>query len=205
MAFREVQFPACLSFGAMGGPAFSTEIVTVMSGHERRNANWSEMRHSWDVAQAVQTEDDHKLIRAFFLSVGGRKDGFRFRDPFDHVVAAGEGVVDGLTSMTFQLQKRYVSDDVTTLRDIVKPVAAGFALFDGVTPLVLTTDYTLSTVTGIVTTTAPRTAGNLTWGGEFDTPARFDVDQLRGTIQSKNASGLLIAWDSIPIVELRLP
>ena len=63
---------------------------------------------------------------------------------------------------------------------------------------------TLNTATGIVTTTAPRTAGNLTWLGEFDTPARFDVDQLRGTIQSKNASGFLIAWDGIPVVELRL-
>ena len=39
MAFREIQFPTKISFGAIGGPGFSTDVVTVRSGREKRNAN----------------------------------------------------------------------------------------------------------------------------------------------------------------------
>lgn len=205
MAFREVQFPRCIRFGVIGGPGFSTDVVTVLSGQEKRNANWSKMRHAWECAYAVKSQTDFEAVRAFFLSVQGRKDGFRFRDWADYTVSEAQGVVAGLTSTTFQLRKQYVSGDVTTLRDIQKPIAQGLVLRDLGTPLVLTTDYTLDATTGIVTTTAPRTAGNLTWSGEFDVPARFDVDELRATIVNRNTeSGLLLEWTSVPIVEIRL-
>lgn len=204
MAFREVQFPTKISFGAIGGPGFNTDVVTVRSGHEKRNANWSEMRHAWEVSQALKTEPDFKAIRAFFLSVRGRHVGFRFKDWADYLATISEGVVEGIDTTHFQLQKQYVSSDVTTLREITKPIASGFVLKASGVTLTLTSDYTLSTTTGIVTTTAPRTASTLTWSGSFDVPARFNVDELRASIVNRKPNGdLLLAWDSIPILETR--
>jgi uncharacterized protein (TIGR02217 family) len=205
MAFRERLFPKGVSFGAIGGPGFNTGVITLRSGRERRNANWSEMRHSWEVSQAVKTEEQFKAVRAFFLSVGGQRDGFLFMDWADYKVAITEGVVEGIDGTHFQLQKQYVSFDITTLREINKPVAAKFSLRNSGIPLVLTSDYTLDATTGIVTTMTTRTAANLTWSGEFYVPARFGTDDLKTTIINRNPSnGLLMAWDSVPIVELRL-
>jgi uncharacterized protein (TIGR02217 family) len=202
MAFREVQFPPRISYGAIGGPGWSTDVVTVRSGHENRNANWADMRHRWEVAQAVKTEAQFEEVRAFFLSVRGRKDGFRFKDWADHRVAPADGVVQALTDTTFQLQKAYPSADVWTLRDIRKPVASGFVLRDEGVALVAGVDYTLDTTTGVVTTATERDAETLSWSGTFDVPARFDTDELRAEIISANSSGYLLTWQSIPILEI---
>ncbi|MEM7270533.1 MAG: DUF2460 domain-containing protein, partial [Pseudomonadota bacterium] len=38
MSFHEVLFPAALSFGSSGGPERRTEVITLASGFEERNA-----------------------------------------------------------------------------------------------------------------------------------------------------------------------
>lgn len=208
MAFIETpRFPERIAYGAMGGPEFDTTVVRAASGREARNQNWAYPRHAWDVSQGLNSQADFETLRAFFLAVGkGKKNGFRFKDWADFSAAhsgAGAGVVSGITSTTFQLVKRYTSGAQTLDRIIRKPVAAGFELKDSGTTLTLTTDYTLNATTGVVTTTAPRTAGNLTWAGDFDVPMRFDTDALRARIVSRNpATGLLHEWGEIPIVEL---
>jgi uncharacterized protein (TIGR02217 family) len=207
MAFKESPpFPDRIAFGAVGGPAFNTSVLTVSSGEEARNQNWSESRQEYDVSSGVKTEADYKAIDAFFRSVRGKAIGFRFKDWLDFSVAIDEGIVAGLTTTTFQLQKQYESGSDVSPRVIKKPIAAGFVLKDSGTTLTLVTHYTLDTTTGIVTTTAPRTAADLTWSGEFDVPVRFDVDKLQGQILSKNPSdGFLVSWDSIPLLELKNP
>lgn len=204
MAFKESPvFPERIAYGAQGGPAFSTDVVTVSAGNERRNQNWSESRQEYDVSQGVKTHADFRLIDAFFRAVGGRRDGFRFKDWTDYQASISEGVVDGITTTTFQLVKKYVSGGDTVRREIRKPRATQFILKDGATTLTLTTHYTLDTTTGIVTTTSPRTAANLTWSGLFDVPVRFDVDKLVGQVVNRNqAEGYLIAWEAIPLVEV---
>jgi len=204
MAFKESpRFPERIAFGVTGGPAFSTSIVTVTSGEESRNQNWADSRQEYDVSTGVKTEADFRVIGAFFRAVKGRKDGFRFKDFADFQATITEGVVEGITGTTFQLQKKYVSGSDVTLRDIKKPIA-GIVLKNSGTTLNTPSDYTLNTATGIVTTTVSRTAANLTWSGEFDVPVRFDVDKLVGQIVSKNQhDGLLISWDSIPLIEIR--
>lgn len=201
------RFPERIAYGAMGGPGFNTTVVTSASGREARNQNWQYPRHAWDVSQGLNSQADFDTLRAFFLAVGkGKRNGWRFKDWADFQAAhsgAGAGVVSGITSTTFQLVKRYTSGAQTQDRIITKPIAAGFELKDGGVTLTLTTDYTLNTTTGVVTTTAPRTAANLTWAGEFDVPMRFDVDELRARIVSRNAAtGLIYEWGEIPIVEL---
>lgn len=205
MAFKESPtFPERIAFGAAGGPAFNTDVVTVSSGTERRNENWLESRQEYDVSQGVKTEGEFKAITAFFRAVKGRKIGFRFKDWTDHEAALTEGSVDGLSSTSFQLVKKYVSGSDTTRREIRKPRAAGFVLKDAGVTMVSPGDYSLETTTGVVTTTVPRTAVNLAWSGEFDVPVRFDVDKLSASVVNRNqTTGLLLSWDAIPLVEVR--
>lgn len=67
--------------------------------------------------------------------------------------------------------------------------------------------FTLATDTAAKTITLgsgvgykyPQASDVLTWSGEFDIPARFDTDQLKGEIIDSGIYG----WDSIPIVEVR--
>jgi len=208
MAFIESpRFPERIAYGALGGPVFSTTVVAAASGREARNQNWQYPRHEWDVSQGLNSQADFQTLRAFFLAVGkGRRNGWRFKDWADYTAAhsgAEAGVVSGLTSTTFQLVKRYTSGAQTQDRLITKPVAAGFELKDSGSTLTLTTDYTLDATTGIVTTAIGRTAANLTWSGEFDVPMRFDSDELRARIASRNPSaGLIHEWDAINIVEI---
>jgi uncharacterized protein (TIGR02217 family) len=206
MAFIESpRFPENISYGAVGGPEFKTEISVAISGREERNGAWAYPRHSWDVSQGINGAADYAALRAFFLIARGRQNSWRFKDWTDFQAAHtgnGKGVALGLTTTTFQLVKRYTSGSLTQDRLIRKPIAAGFELKDTGVTLTLTTDYTLDATTGIVTTTVPRTAANLTWSGEFDTPMRFDTDKLDGRVVSRNGQdGLLTEWSAIPIVE----
>jgi len=203
MAFKESpRFPESISFGAQGGPAFLTDVVTLTSGSEQRNEEWLSSRQEYDVSTGVKTEAQFKIFDAFFRVVGGRRDGFRFKDWADYKVATGEGVAELVSGNTFQLQKKYTSGADITLRDIRKPVGA-IVLKDGATTLNAPGDYTLDATTGQVTTTAPHSASNLNWTGQFDVPVRFDVDKLQAAIQNKNQiEGFLIVWDAIPLIEL---
>ncbi len=44
MIFHEVQFPPDIAYGASGGPEYLTSVVSMASGYEQRNANWSAAR-----------------------------------------------------------------------------------------------------------------------------------------------------------------
>lgn len=208
MAFYETpRFPARISFGVTGGPGFYTQIAESVAAFEQRNGARIYPRHKWDLSSVPSQLGDWEVIRAFFMTVRGRLHGFRFKDWADFECSHSGvdiGVVSGLTSTTFQLVKRYVSGSQYLDRPITKPLASPFELKDSGVTLALSADYTLDTTTGVVTTTIPRTAANLTWAGEFDVPVRFDTDDLRPTIVARNGQGLVTDWAGIPIKEIRV-
>lgn len=125
--FHEVSFPIHLALGAVGGPERRTEIVTLASGTEVRNAKWSRSRRRWDVGSAITRLADVQALLNFFEARQGRLYGFRFRDPLDHssalpgltlspsdqVIATGDGA-----ATDFQLVKDYGG----VVRDIRKPI-----------------------------------------------------------------------------------
>lgn len=53
----------------------------------------------------------------------------------------------------------------------------------------------------------PASGDVLTWRGQFDVPVRFDIDQMKKQIMDRNGPNgdLLVNWDSIPIIEVRVP
>src|SRR4051812_21513312 len=50
--FHEVRFPLDISLGSRGGPRRRTDIVTLASGREQRNARWAHSLRRYDAGLA---------------------------------------------------------------------------------------------------------------------------------------------------------
>jgi uncharacterized protein (TIGR02217 family) len=208
MSFLEQRLPDDQSYGASGGPSFSTDIVATASGHEHRNANWSQARGAYDIGYTRNQTQLDALI-AFFRACHGRAYGFRYKDHTDYRVLLADGrigsaVGDG-TPGPHQLRKRYTSGSSTTDRDIRKPAGAP-AIYRGGVLQTITTHYTLNTTTGMVTWvgSAPTPGESLTWSGEFDVPVRFDADEIRATMLESGAANRMYTVASLGLVEIKV-
>jgi len=138
MAFNETaSLPDCIALGAAGGPMFSTDVIVVRAGFESRNANWSQSRRKYDISTGVKTKSDFQSVADLFHAVGGRLDGFRFKDwaDFEVTIANGalvgslNGVLYGTAGLgsglaTLRLAKLYTSGSSTHVREITKPITA---------------------------------------------------------------------------------
>ncbi len=205
--FHEVSFPLAIAFHSTGGPGRKTEIVTLGSGHEERNAVWAASRRRYDVGSGVRTLDDLSAVIAFFEARAGQLYGFRFKDfsdckscapaatpaATDQALGTGDG-----TTRVFQLRKAYADTAASYVRDIVKPVAGSVLVAVNGTP---TSAFTVDTATGLVTfDAAPADGAVLTAGFLFDTPVRFDADTLSVNLASFAAGEMT----SIPLAEILL-
>lgn len=190
MAFIETQFPTDISYGATGGAGFQTDVITVNSGFEQRNATWADARCVFDVSHGVKTQTQLNTLIAFFRVMKGKANGFRFKDWSDFNVTTGQGIFTQIDSTHFQMWRRYTTAGNNSDRQITKPVSGTVAVTGGVNPSV---NYT----TGIVTVDSGTPTS---WTGEFDVPCRFDVDQMKVSIEHYNA----FTWGQIPVVEIRV-
>jgi uncharacterized protein (TIGR02217 family) len=198
MAFLDIRFPVNIAYGAVGGPGYSTDVVTLNSGFENRNQNWSVARCMYDAAKGCKTDQDRIDLIKFFRVAKGKMHSFRWRDFSDYEVLTGEGTLTALGGGTFQLVKQYTNAAGTENRTITLPVNA--VVKQGSTTLVLNTHYTLSLTTGVLTIIGSPTPAPDSWTGEFDVPARFDTDQLRLVIEDLE----YFKSQNIPIVEVRV-
>lgn len=212
MNFHEVRFPTEISLGATGGPERRTDVVTLGSGYEERNARWADSRRTYNAGYGIRSLDDLHAVIAFFEERRGQLYGFRWRDPLDRSSASPEsattaldqviGTGDGATA-AFQLTKTYGSAHAPWSREIRKPVAGTITIaVDGIA-LAIGSDFDVDTTTGLITfepASIPAAATTITAGFEFDVPVRFGTDKL-----DVNLSGFKHgAIPSIPIVEVRL-
>ena len=199
MSFEEVQFPTDISYGATGGPMFLTDVVTTVSGHEQRNAKWSQSRAKYNVASGIKTEAQWQALISFFRARQGKAVGFRFKDWSDYKAESVQIGVGDDTTTDFQLVKIYTSGAVAVSRDITKPVAGTVDIY--VDSVLQTSGVSVDTTTGIVTfTTAPAGAEVITADFEFDVPVRFDTDEMAVSMDSFDAGN----WSSIPLIEVRI-
>lgn len=201
MNFHEIRFPTAIAFRSSGGPERRTEIVTLGSGFEERNAVWANSRRRYDVGSGIRTLDELTDTIAFFEARRGRLFGFRFQDVTDcrsaPVVSPADqplGTGDGATT-AFQLVKVYASGPASWTRTIAKPVAGTVR----VAVAAAERPFAVDTTTGIVTFASPPPLGAaITAGFAFDTPVRFDTDRLAIDLASFEAGEV----PSIPIVEV---
>ena len=192
MSFLETPtFPDDVTFEFQGGPTFSTDIVVNAGGYESRNQNWSQARRKWTASHPPKNKADTDTLIAFFSAMVGRANGFRFKDWSDYSATASEGVFVLLTSTTFQMYKSYTTGALTHSRKITKP-KSGIVVTGG-------TGASVDTTTGIVTVSSGTPTA---WAGEFDTPARFDSDEMR--MQAVSAKPPMYMWGDISITEIRL-
>lgn len=209
-SFHEVRFPTDIALGAIGGPSRRTEIVTLGSGQEQRNARWSASRRKYNAGYGVKTLDDLSEVLSFFEERRGKLFGFRYRDPMDYksarpkneitntdqIIGAGNG-----TKTSFQLIKNYGEGASAWQRKIDKPVVESMLLsIDGVGQ-VEGVDFECDNATGVIEFSNPPINDALVKAGfEFDVPVRFDTDEVLVNLTTFLAGDIA----SIPLVELTL-
>jgi uncharacterized protein (TIGR02217 family) len=202
-AFHDVRFPLSIGLAARGGPERRTEIVTLASGREERNTPWANSRRRWDAAPGVRSLDDVARLTAFFEARRGALHAFRFVDPVDHkscnpsaeptptdqAIATGDG-----TETRFALIKSYGDSANSWARRIHHPVADSVLVaVDGVVA-----GFTLEADGIIALDVAPAVGASVSAGFRFDTPVRFETDQLEVGADGSGAGQIA----SVPLIEV---
>lgn len=207
MAFHAVRFPLDVALGAQGGPQRLTDVVTLASGHEERNARWARSRRRYNAGYGVKSKADMMAVLAFFEERRGRFHSFLWRDGLDHSSRNDGGAPqptdqrigtgDGETAR-FYITKRYGASFDPYVRPITKPVAASVRVaVDGVE--LEAADVAVDALTGRVTlATAPVGGAAVTAGFVFDVPVRFDTDRLDVELSGFDAAVV----PNIPVIEV---
>ena len=203
--FIDARFPTAISYGSSGGPQYQTSVITMRSGQEKRNINWSYPRHIYDAAVGVASQSDIEDLIAFFHVVQGRAHSFRWKDWADYKscktsetpAATDQTLGTGdLSEKDFQLVKNYTFGGYQFSRTIGLPVSGTVvAAVAGVT----TTAFSVDTSTGIITfDTAPGIGQAVTAGFEFDVHCRMDTDELSTSLDEYQVGSA-----SVPVIELK--
>lgn len=202
MSFHEVRFPTSVSYGASGGPRFSTTVQILNSGHEQRNINWAQARRDYEVDLSPSRGPEWTAILNFFHARRGRAYGFRLKDFADYQmnnqpIGSGNGI-----QTAFQIFKRYVDDDLPSApydRKLSKIVAGTVAL--SLSGVEQPSGWSVEEATGLVTfDVAPALSVEIEVACEFDVPVRFDTDVLQAIIPGPDVHH----WQQIKLVEIRV-
>lgn len=192
--YLDAYIEQCPGYGWQGGPAFQTTIVTMRNGRERRNAEWSNARHSFTMPFNNINQQGYIGIKQMHLSCLGRLRAFKFVDALDHdatgeVFGQGNGV-----QTTFQLRKVSVIDGVSYIRNTYVIEPGGVFRVNG-TPAAHTIDLDRGLVTFSV---APANLSTLSGTWEFGLWVRFDQDDLPFSIDNLNAINGSVSLIEVP-------
>lgn len=204
MTFLESpRFPDNIAFGATVGPTYQTVVSTVYSGREQRQIAWTQARIQFQIGRRVMNAADTAAVDAFFRAVKGQGYGFRIKDWTDFTDGGVGTLVPTSTAGVYQMAKVYTTGSLSESRLIQKPVVGAVQIFEA--GALLTTGVSIDSTTGLVTL-APTPTGSLSWVGQFDVPVRFAIDQMQKQIMDRNGptGDLLVNWDSVPIIEIRV-
>lgn len=209
MAFHDVLFPDNIGRGARGGPRRRTQVVSLYSGREERNASWAASRREYDVSFGIRSNDQLQQVVAFFEARIGKLYSFRFKDWSDYksgtpsrAIDAEDQVLgtgDGSTT-EFQLRKLYGTESMGYWRTIEKPVKGDHKVRVALDAAEQFSGWSVDYATGIVTfDTAPASGVVVSSGFEFDVPCRFDTDAIDVTLDIERNGSI----SSIPLIEVR--
>lgn len=210
MSFHEIQFPASISFGSVGGPERRTDIVSLSSGFEERNTPWAHSRRHYDAGIGMRSLDDIATLISFFEARHGQIYGFRWKDWSDYksclpsktidyedqVLGTGDGV-----TRNWSLVKTYSSGGQSYQRPIVKPVEGSIRVGIQGEQQFEQVHFIADHSTGVLQFEMPPAKGlQITAGYEFDVPVRFDTDRIQTSVASFKAGDV----PNIPIIEVRI-
>lgn len=213
VSFHSVRLPEDVEKGAQGGPMFHTSILTLSSGFEKRNADWSRTRATYDIAYGIQDKENAHAVLEFFYARYGRLYGFRFKDWGDYELGKlttqggftetpqSIGVGDAVTT-AYQIYKRYSSGGFNFDRKITRPVSGTWNVYVEGVLQTETTHYTINYDTGIITFLTPpgvKATGTLTTTGQ---PSNGETITLNGkvytfqTVLTNSNGNVLIGVDT---------
>ena len=129
--FLNIRLPDDISYGAVGGPEFSTNITILNNGCEHRNINWDYPRHLYNISYDVLNKSMIKSLLDFFLIAQGKAHSFRFRDWLDYEAKSELITQSSINNdkKTFQINKTYKINDLTFTRKITKLVNGSIKIF----------------------------------------------------------------------------
>lgn len=184
----EAQFPTAISRGAVTVNDWNTQIHVLPNGNQTRIARQSQTLGRWSIDVELANKTEHKALRNFKLAVKGAAIAFRFKDWTDYESDGQQNcspaVGNGVTT-AFQLQKTYEAPAGGTsyVRTVTKPVASSIEIYKAGVLQTLTTDYTVSSSTGVVIfVVAPGIGESVKAVFEFDKPAHFVNDENQEVI-----------------------
>lgn len=184
-SYLDAYLQPCPGYGWQGGPSFSTQIVTMANGRERRNANWANAHHQYQAPFQNITKEAYRQIKQMHLVCRGRLKCFKFRDELDYQAVNQQFGVGNGVATKFQLSTLSAIDGVTYERDT-------YVISSDLTPTILVNGspatHTIDADRGTVTfSVAPANASVLTGTWNFDVWVRFDQDALAFSIDNLNA------------------
>lgn len=179
---EEELLSVCPAYTFQGGPSFSTRLVQLANGREKRNINWSRGRQVFKAPFQNVDQASVDIIRTAFYACRGMAYGFLFKDWTDFQADHAAMGVAPASNIPVQLIKPYVTPGSEGYnRTIQKPIAEGLTVYQAGVAKVGTVDAT----SGLFTPTTDWTPGALlTWSGEFRVPVRFDQDDLPFTLDN---------------------
>lgn len=200
------RFPEDISIGSSGGPILRRTRVQTRSGRRYTNEDWDYPLHQYNVAYGVRRPNEVYALTQYFLAVGANK--FRYQDfadykscPPDTTPAFNDqplGTGNG-TQTDFPIFKQYVAGSLVRYRPILTPVTTGFLV--GVDGVNQGSGWSLQFVNNIYIVRFNSAPGNnlpLTWGGEFDVPCEFGVDELPVSFDNRR-----LRSTNVPVHEVR--
>ena len=196
--FNESRLLDCVAYGSQFGREFNTRIVSLRSGVERRNANWTTPLGRYDILYQALKPQDHMLVRGAHMASLGSAIPFRFKDWTDY--AANQEAIGTSTGalQVIQLTKAYPFGPESLSRTIQKPVTGSVVVYADGIQIAAIVDYTSGEIT------IDHAAGaEITWSGEFDVPVRFESDRLDVDPLARMAGDFVLSAD-VGLVEVRL-
>ena len=208
--FHEVRFPLDIALKSRGGPQRRTDVVTLGSGREERNARWANSLRRFDAGYGVKGIAELAAVVSFFEERRGMLFGFRFRDradfksctpdgmpgPLDQSLGTGDG-----TRAVYQIVKTYGVAFAPYVREIRKPVAGSVRVAVAGIEKTAGADFDVDATAGRVTFRTgaiPAAGATVTAGYFFDVPVRFDSDYLEVDFSAFDAGEI----PKIPIIEI---
>lgn len=191
MQYHNILLPDFISVHLTGGPVFSTQTASTISGREIRIYDRQYSIQKYRLVGCKLSHDEFARFNSFFRSRMGCAYAFRIKDHADftienQIIALADGV-----SSEFEIYKHYHDDCCSYKRKIVavreETIKANFdiAKFD--------------IENGVVTTKEILNEGvELALSAEFDVWVRFSSDEFRYSTESDG--GILI--EDLELVEV---